>query len=82
MIRAPRWQLELPELAHYQPHRFRLEDIQRLSAHHSFTEQHWLAELGRLAADDVSQVLFTACLEHGVQPDELLAELATAETVA
>ncbi|NBP85775.1 MAG: hypothetical protein EBU23_08965 [Mycobacteriaceae bacterium] len=86
MIRPPRWQLELPELEHYQPHRFRLEDaledIQRLSAHHGFTEQQWLAELGRLAADDVSQVLFTACLEHGVQPDELLAELATAETVA
>jgi len=86
MIRAPRWQLELPELDHHQPHRFRLEDaledIQRRSAHHGFTEQQWLAGLGRLAADDVSHVLFTACLDHGVHPDELLAELATAETPA
>ena len=86
LVHAPRWQLELPELDHHQPYRFRfddaLEDIQRRSAHNGITEQQWLAELGRLAADDVSHLLFTTCLEHGVQPDELLAELATAETAA
>lgn len=85
VVHAPRWQLELPELDH-QPYRFRLEDvledIQRRSGHNGITEQQWLAELGRLAADDVSHLLFTTCLEHGVQPDELLAELATAETAA
>ena len=85
VVHTPRWQLELPELDH-QPYRFRfddaLEDIQRRSAHNGITEQQWLAELGRLAADDVSHLLFTTCLEHGVQPDELLAELATAETAA
>jgi len=86
VIRAPRWQLELPELDHHQPHRFgledALEDIQRRSRQNGFTEQQWLAELGRLAADDVSHLLFTTCLEHGVHPDELLAELAGTETAA
>ena len=80
-----RWQLDQPELDH-QPYRFRvgdaLEDIHRRSAHHGIPQEHWLAELGHLAADDVSHLLVTACLEHGVQPDELLAELATAETAA
>jgi hypothetical protein len=78
LVHAPRWQLELPELD--QPHRSRLEDaladIQRDSSRHGIAEQQWLAELGRLAADDVSHVILTACLEHGVHPDELLAEMA------
>jgi hypothetical protein len=79
-----RWQLELPEVE--QPHRFRLEDaledIHRRSGHNGIPEAQWLAELGRLAADDVCHLLVTACLEHGVQPDELLAELATSEVGA
>ncbi len=78
LVHALRWQLELPELD--QPHRSRLEDaladIQRDSSRHGIAEQQWLAELGRLAADDVSHVILTACLEHGVHPDELLAEMA------
>ena len=73
-----RWELEQTERASSQ--RFRLEDaledIRRRLTYHSIPEQQWLAELGRLAADDVSHVLIEACLQYGVMPDELLAEVA------
>ena len=85
VVHTPRWQLELPELDH-QPYRFRLddalEDIHQRCGSSGITEQQWLAELGRLAADDVCHVIIDACLHHGIMPDELLAELATAETAA
>ena len=73
-----RWELEQTDRASSQ--RFRLEEAleeihQRCGAN-AITEQQWLAELGRLAADDVSHVILEACLHHGVMPDELLAELA------
>jgi hypothetical protein len=73
-----RWELE--QTGRGTSQRFRLEDaledIHRRSAHNGITEQQWLAELGRLAADDVSHVLIEACLQYGVMPDELLAEMA------
>lgn len=73
-----RWELEQTDRASSQ--RFRLEDaleeIHQRCAALAIPEQQWLAELSRLAADDVSQVIIEACMKHGLSPDELLAEMA------
>lgn len=73
-----RWELEQADRGSSQ--RFRLDDafeeIHRRCTKRSIAEEQWLAELGRLAADDISHVIVEACIKHGVMPDELLAEMA------
>jgi len=53
-----------------------LEEISRRCAASSVGEEHWLAELSALAANDVRQIIAEACVKHGVTPDELLVEMS------
>jgi hypothetical protein len=78
LVRSPRWELEPKELGLHRGFRVddALADIHRHCEARGIPEQQWLAELGQLAADDVSGIIIETCIAHGVSPDELLAETA------
>ena len=52
-----------------------VEEIHRRCAARSVDEEPWLEALSTLAQDDLSQLLIEACVNHGVTPEELLAEI-------
>ena len=74
------WPDELPRLS--VPLHIRvgdaLEDIHRRCAIESVSEDQWLAELHGLAASDAGYIIVETCMQHGVMPDELLAEASEA----
>jgi hypothetical protein len=78
LVHSPRWELEPKELGLHRGFRVddALADIHRHCEARGIPEQQWLAELGQLAADDVSGIIIETCIAHGVSPDELLAETA------
>ena len=53
-----------------------LEEIHHRCAAESVDEEQWMAELGALSANDVTQIIIEACLKHNVTPDELLVEVS------
>lgn len=57
-----------------------LEEIERRCAAGSIEQDQWLSELSALAADEVTQIIINACVEHRITPDELVAELAETES--
>jgi hypothetical protein len=53
-----------------------LEEIHHRCAERSVDEEQWVAELGVLSANDVTQIIIETCLKHNVTPDELLVEVS------
>jgi len=53
-----------------------LEEIHHRCAAESVDEEQWMAELGALSANEVTQIIIEACLKYNVAPDELLAEVS------
>ena len=56
-----------------------LEEIHYRCRAQGIDENQWVAELGQLATNDVTQIVIEACLKHNVSPDELLAEVSQAQ---
>jgi hypothetical protein len=50
-----------------------LEEISQRCAMFAIHEGQWLRELQTLLEDEVSQILISACIEHGVTPEDLIA---------
>jgi len=71
-----RWDLSDPELR--MPSPFRLdaawEEISQQCAATSVSEEQWMQILHALSENNVSQIIIEACLRHGVEPGEILAE--------
>lgn len=76
--RDPEWGLDRTELGLSLCARVdeALEEIHRRCEADSVEEEEWMAELSTLAANDISGIIVEACVQHGVTPDELLAEMA------
>jgi len=53
-----------------------LEEIHHRCAAESVDDEQWMAELGALSANDVTQIIVEACLKYNVTPDELLTEVS------
>ena len=56
-----------------------LEEIHRRCGASAIEQDQWLGELQALATEDVTQIIIEVCVQHGVTPEELLAEIAQAE---
>lgn len=74
------WNLETPQM----PLRYRVEDaleeIDRHCAGSGMAPESWMECLNSLTSDDLANLIISACLKHGVAPEDLLTSMIETES--